>query len=104
MKGKRLFLIDEHDDDADEYKENSLDCMRENQDEESYNNYYNTIKDLPIPRTSRQEFLFRSSSLRNNNDHSNSMNMNNNNHHDRYSFINRRFVLKANNNNNNNRI
>jgi len=101
MKGKQLFIIDEHEDDdnADEYKENLSDCTKENQDEESYNNYYNTIKDLPIPRTSRQEFLFRSSSLRNNNDHSNSMNMNNNNHHDRYSFINRRFVLKANNNN-----
>jgi len=97
MKGKRLFIIDEPEDDdnAEEYTEKPSDCRKENQDEESYNNYYNTIKDLPIPRTSRQEFLFRSSSLRNNNDHSNSMN----NHHDRYSFINRRFVLKANNNN-----
>mmetsp|Transcript_35956 Transcript_35956/g.36401 ORF Transcript_35956/g.36401 Transcript_35956/m.36401 type:complete len:104 (+) Transcript_35956:604-915(+) len=101
MKGKRLFVIgeDEDDDDDDDetynnsfqscadafdvYKEEdpTMDLMKENQD---YDNVYNKSNNSSIPRTSRQEFLFRM-----------------NNHHDRYSFINRRFVLRTNNNKNN---
>jgi len=97
MKGKRLFDNDDDDEtyncsfqsyaDADEeYKEEdpTMDFMKENQD---YDTVYNksSSDNVAIPtRTSRQEFLFRM-----------------NTHHDRYSFLNRRFVLRTNNNKNN---
>merc|ERR1712161_94143 len=88
MKGKRLFVIgeDEDDDDDDEYKENdsTMDLMKENEDYDTvYNNKSSNNVSIPT-RTSRQEFLFRM-----------------NHHHDRYSFINRRFVLRTNNHKNN---
>merc|ERR1712238_445768 len=88
MKGKRLFVIgeDEDDDDDDEYKEDdsTMNLMKENQDYDTvYNNKSSNNVAIPT-RTSRQEFLFRM-----------------NHHHDRYSFINRRFVLRTNNNKNN---
>merc|ERR1712238_336565 len=91
MKGKRLFVIgeDEDDDDDDEYKEDdsTMNLMKENQDYDTvYNNKSSNNVSIPT-RTSRQEFLFRM-----------------NHHHDRYSFINRRFVLRTNNHKNNNRI
>merc|ERR1712238_113180 len=91
MKGKRLFVIGEDDDDDDnldeEYKEDdaTMNLMKENEDYDTVYNKSSSNNNLSIPtRTSRQEFLFRM-----------------NHHHDRYSFINRRFVLKANNNQNN---
>merc|ERR1711865_967117 len=88
MKGKRLFVIgeDDDDDDDDEYKEDdsTMNLMKENEDYDTvYNNKSSNNVAIPT-RTSRQEFLFRM-----------------NHHHDRYSFINRRFVLKANSNKNN---
>jgi len=95
MRGKRLFDDDETyncsfqsyaDSGGEEYKEEdpTMDCMKENQD---YDTVYNksSSDNVSIPtRTSRQEFLFRM-----------------NTHHDRYSFLNRRFVLRTNNNKNN---
>jgi len=95
MKGKRLDDDDETyhcsfqssaDSSDEEYKEEdpTMDLMKENQD---YDTVYNksSSDNVSIPtRTSRQEFLFRM-----------------NNHHDRYSFLNRRFVLRTNNNKNN---
>jgi len=95
-KGTRLFDDDDDDEtynfsfqscadsDDDEYKEEdpTMDFMKENQHYDTV--YNNKSNNLSIPtRTSRQEFLFRM-----------------NNHHDRYSFINRRFVLRTNSNNN----
>merc|ERR1712238_319983 len=90
MKGKRLFVIgedDNDDDDDDEYKEDdpTMNLMKENEGYDTVYNKGSSNNNGSIPtRTSRQEFLFRM-----------------NHHHDRYSFINRRFVLKANNNKNN---
>jgi len=95
MKGKRLDDDDETyhcsfqssaDSSDEEYKEEdpTMDFMKENQD---YDTVYNksSSDNVSIPtRTARQEFLFRM-----------------NTHHDRYSFLNRRFVLRTNNNKNN---
>mmetsp|Transcript_44588 Transcript_44588/g.51441 ORF Transcript_44588/g.51441 Transcript_44588/m.51441 type:complete len:303 (+) Transcript_44588:83-991(+) len=97
MKGKRLDDDDETyhcsfpsyaDSSDEEYKEEdpTMDFMKENQDYDTvYNNKSTRSDNVSIPtRTSRQEFLFRM-----------------NTHHDRYSFLNRRFVLRTNNNKNN---
>jgi len=96
MKGKRLDDDDEtyncsfqssSDSGDEEYKEEdpTMDFMKENQDYDTVYNKSSSSDNVSIPtRTSRQEFLFRM-----------------NTHHDRYSFLNRRFVLRTNNNKNN---
>lgn len=85
MKGKRLFDIDEDIDDdetissqssADEYKENPMNFMKENQDS------CDNKESKKLPRSRYQSFF--PSLLRNRN------------HHDRYSFANRRFVSNTN--------
>merc|ERR1712194_736598 len=96
MRGKRLDDDDETyncsfqssaDSSDEEYKEEDLtmDFMKENQDYDTVYNNKSSRDNVAIPtRTSRQEFLFRL-----------------NTHHDRYSFLNRRFVLRTSNNKNN---